>query len=123
MLNVIDSLLVAHPGPDSDALAAEVERLSASADELAEIRLLNVLRLGRLRLRDAEAAELEQVIGGGDTRARLGLAPEATDEDIHAAVSAVLARWQSWAENPLSDQAVKDAARVVIRTCEGMMQT
>ena len=44
-------------------------------------------------------------------------------EDIHAAPLVVLARWQSRAENPLSDQAVKDAARVVIRTCEGMMQT
>jgi hypothetical protein len=116
-LAVIESLI----DPADDALASEVERITASAHELVEIRLLNQLRLGGLRLRPAETADLERLIGGGSPAARLGLSEEAGGSEVQAAALEALGRWQSRAESPMSNQAVKDAARAVVRTCEGLL--
>ena len=36
-------------------------------------------------------------------------------------IAAALARWQRRAQSPLSDRAAADRARVVVRSCEGML--
>ena len=42
-------------------------------------------------------------------------------EQLREAAIAALARWQRRAESPLSDRAASDRARVVVRSCEGML--
>jgi hypothetical protein len=120
-LNAIDAEIGAHPCSAARELRAVIERITASAHELVEIRLLNLVRLGALKLRDGEIEELERVVGGGRAAERLGLTAGAADADVRAAAADVLARWQARAENPLSSQGVKDAARAVARTCEGLL--
>jgi hypothetical protein len=40
---------------------------------------------------------------------------------IRGAAQTAIARWQRRAENPMSSRSIADAARVLIRTCEGML--
>ena len=106
-----------------DELAARLERIEAGAHELAELRLLNVLRSEPDTFADADLGEVERLLGAaGPTAAqRLGLAPTAGRDELRAAALSVLATWQRRAENPLSSRAEADAARVLIRTCEGLL--
>ncbi|MGH8886201.1 MAG: dynamin family protein [Egibacteraceae bacterium] len=119
----LDHVLRHQPRPGTQPLAAEVERILAGAHAFAELRLLNALRTGAVALGAGELDEAERLLGGAGTSpgARLGLPDEADAEDLrHAALDAV-ARWQRRAESPLSPRAVADAARVVVRTCEGLL--
>ena len=58
---------------------------------------------------------------GTSPAARLGLTCEADPGPIRVAIQEALARWQRRAENPLSSRTTSEAARVAVRTCEGMM--
>ena len=66
---------------------------------------------------------MERLLGGDgpDAGGRLGLEPPTADRARCAGPRARLARWQRRAENPLSSREVADAARVLVRTCEGML--
>ena len=111
-----------HPVPGSEAVDAAVERVQSGARELAEVRLLNALRSGAVVLRNADATEADRLLGGQgvDTHSRLGLSPDADSATVSVAIGDALARWQRRAENPLAPAVVADAARVLVRTCEGM---
>lgn len=121
-LLAIDALVQRHPVPGSEAVDVAAERIQSSAHELVEVRLLNALRTGAVVLRDADAAEAERLLGGegDDPRRRLGLEPDADPAMLSSAVSEALARWQRRAENPLAPSAMVHAARVMVRTCEGL---
>jgi hypothetical protein len=71
----------------------------------------------------AEVAGECRAADGAEPAQRLGLAPDADGRTVSAALSEALARWQRRAENPLASGDVVDAARVVVRTCEGMAAT
>jgi hypothetical protein len=86
-----------------------------------ELRLLNQIRMGELDLSDVELRDAERLVGGGPVAVRLSLPPGADARDERAALFAALDRWQRRMESPVSGQAVKDAARAVVRTCEGML--
>jgi 50S ribosome-binding GTPase len=122
-LQILARLADEHPGPVGERLAAAVERITAGAHEFAEIRLLNAHRAGLMRLRPEEAEELERLLGadGPDVAARLGLPADAYPTDLRSAAQEAMARWQTRAENPLSSREASDAARVLVRTCEGML--
>jgi hypothetical protein len=122
-LLTVERLLFRAPIPGSDVLAGELERVTAGAHDFAELRLLNALRQGAVRVRPAEAEEMERLLGaeGSSTRERLGLDPTATAEEVQAALQRAVGRWQRRAENPLSSRDVVDASRVLVRTCEGML--
>ena len=122
VLLALDSLVQRHPVPGSEVVDIAVERIQSSAHELVEVRLLNALRSGAVVLRDADLAEAERLLGanGAAGWARLGLAPDADAATTSAALSAALARWHRRAENPLASSAVSQAARVLVRTCEGL---
>lgn len=122
-LLAVERLVHHHPVPGSDELAGRAEAVRASSHELTELRLRQAIRSGAVELRAADAADLERLLGGGDgtPAARLGLAPGAVPAEVRAAALAELARWQRRAEHPLSSPAVVDAARVAVRTCEGMV--
>ena len=111
-----------HPVAGGDVLASELERIRSGAHELTEIRLLNALRASEVKV-PAEAEEMERLLGaeGGALHIRLGLEPEADASEVRRALQNVIGRWQRRAESPMSSREVADAARVVIRTCEGLL--
>ncbi|GGM33938.1 GTPase [Longimycelium tulufanense] len=121
-LLALDVVLQRDPRPRTGPLAAEVERILAGAHEFAELRLLSSLRSGVLPLPPEAAAEAERLLGGSGRAptARLGLERHDPDEIRRAGLDA-LGRWRRRAENPLSSRAVTDAARIVVRSCEGLL--
>jgi hypothetical protein len=117
-LAVLDECLGA-----GSALAADAERIRASAHEFVELRLLHLLRSGRLPGTDEQLAEMDLLLGGagGAPHSRLGLPAEAPPARIASAAQAALARWQAVAEHPFSARELRTAARAAARTCEGLL--
>ena len=111
------------PSQEAEFAAAEVERIHASAHEIAELGLLKRVRSGEVRFRPEETEEVERLLGGtgGTPAARLGLAENADGDELRQAGMAAIERWQQRAESPLSSLAVSEAARVVVRSCEGVL--
>jgi hypothetical protein len=100
----------------STPVLAEVERLRAGAHEFAEVRLLDALTTGQVRMPTDLAEEVERLLGGhgvtlGD---RLG------GRDRRWIVT-TLGEWLRRAEDPLASRQFVRAARVVVRTCEGLV--
>ena len=123
-LLALEAIVREATAPGADQLASELERVAAGAHEFAEVRLLNALRAGAVKgVKAPEAEEMERLLGGeGSTPVtRLGLEPGAAPGEIRTALQNAIARWQRRAENPLSSREAADAARVLIRTCEGML--
>ena len=112
-----------HRPAGADALEALLEQVEAGAHELAEVRLLNALRTGTAHVRDADVAEAERLLGASGTacETRLGLPEGAPIDEQRAVASDALARWQYRAEDPLASRDAVEAARVVVRTCEGIL--
>jgi hypothetical protein len=110
-LLLVERILREQPRPEAHHLAGDVERILAGAHEFRELRLPDV------------RSDAERLLGayGAATPNRLGLEPDADPAQLREAVIAALARWQRRAESPLSDRAASDRARVVVRSCEGML--
>jgi len=80
----------------------------------------------RLHQKDGKpdvVAELEHLIGGTGhaTHLRLRLPVDSDQEVLAAAAAGALARWQQRAENPLTGHELAMAARVAVRSCEGIL--
>jgi hypothetical protein len=122
-LLALDALVHAEPRPGSDRLAAELEEMIASAHPFNELRVLSSLRAGWVKGKPAVMEELERLIGGSGNAAhlRLHLAADASPAELQSAATDALVRWQRRAENPLTDHDLSLAARVAIRSCEGML--
>ena len=60
-------------------------------------------------------------VEGTALHVRLGLTAEADGAEVRRALQNALGRWPRRAESPMSSREVADAARVVIRTCEGLL--
>jgi len=105
------------------ALLREVERVLDGAHEFAELRVLNALRRGGLELGEARVVAARRLLGeaGTDVDARLGLEAGAGTVDVRAALVDQLAMWQDQAEHPLAGPDTAAAARVLVRTCEGLL--
>jgi hypothetical protein len=126
-LLALDLVLHREPRPAAQPLAVELERIMSGAHEFAELRLLSALRSGAVKVPDAVRVEAERLLGGdgGAAGARLGL-PDGGAADpatARAAAMDALSRWRRRAENPLSSRALADTARVVVRSCEGILAT
>jgi hypothetical protein len=117
-LAVVDEFL-----PADSPLAADAERIRASAHEFVELRLLHLIRSGRLPGTDEQLAEMDRLLGGAGGAAyhRLGLPVDAPPARIAAAAQAALGRWQAVAEHPFSARELRTAARAAARSCEGML--
>ncbi|MCW2716971.1 dynamin family protein [Pseudonocardia sp.] len=122
-LLAVDLVLTREPRPAAAPLAAEVERILAGAHEFAELRLLSTIRSGVVKLAPEVLDEAERLLGGdgGSAAARLGLDPGAGPEDLRAAALDAVTRWQRRGESPMSSRAVSDVARLVVRSCEGVL--
>jgi hypothetical protein len=105
------------------ALLREVERVLDGAHEFAELRVLNALRRGGLELGEARIGAARRLLGeaGTDVDARLGLQVGAGADDVRSALVDQLAMWQDQAEHPLAGPDTAAAARVLVRTCEGLL--
>jgi hypothetical protein len=119
----LDLVVRAHPSDASEALLGEIERITAGAHEFVELSLLASLRAGTVPLDPEELVEAERMLGGSGQKlhVRLGLAEDADATTLRAAAGDALTRWRRRAENPVSVRAVADAARVIVRTCEGII--
>lgn len=113
----------ADPRPGSDGVAAEVEEIVASAHPFQELRVLASLRAGWVTGKPAVLEELERLIGGRGqaVHLRLELPADAAPRTLAAAAGDALARWQRRAENPITSHELALAARVAVRSCEGMV--
>lgn len=122
-LLLVERILREEPRPEAQQLAGEVERIIAGAHEFRELRMLAELRAPDVRLPADVRSDAERLLGGHGTATpnRLGLEPDADPAELRAAANAALGRWQRRAESPLSDRAASDRARVVVRSCEGIL--
>jgi hypothetical protein len=122
-LLAVDLVLTREPRPSAAPLAAEVERILAGAHEFAELRLLSTLRAGAVKLPKEALQEAERLLGGegGAAPSRLGLEPDASPQEIWDAALDAAGRWRRRAESPMSSRAVSDVARLVVRSCEGIL--
>jgi hypothetical protein len=93
-----------------------------STQDFAELRLLAALQTGRIELPSEIAAEAEQLLGRSGTSPATRLGVEDSDNLLKLAL-AVLDRWQAYAGNPVWRRAQTAAAKTVVRTCEGIIDT
>jgi hypothetical protein len=110
-------------GDQSSGLATDVERIRSSTHEFAEMRLQTALRTTDVGFQAEEATEAERLLGvtGTDPGSRAGVDAGATTEEIRSVLMDAVNRWRRKAESPLSSRVVVDAARVVVRSCEGAL--
>jgi hypothetical protein len=121
-LLALEVVLRMEPRPAARRLATALEALVVSAHDFRELRLLAALHGGRTALPDPLADEARRLVGGGGTAlpARLGLTPETNTHELHQALATALYRWQEQAENQALGTTQRRAAKVVVRSCEGM---
>jgi hypothetical protein len=118
----LEVVLRMEPRPEARRLVTGLEQLVVSAHEFRELRLLAALHGGRTELPDPLADEARRLVGGDGTAlpARLGFEHEPTGAELHSAIAVALRRWQEQAENHALGATQRRAARVVVRSCEGM---
>jgi hypothetical protein len=116
-LIAINDVLHREPIGATEALRAELERLQASAHELAELRVLVMARAGELPLDDAAVDDLERVLSSGDPHERLGVEP---GDDLMEVVFTGVAQWRARGEHPLAPPSVVEASAVVVRALENI---
>lgn len=124
-LLALEVVLRMEPRPSARSLADALDGLVTSAHEFRELRLLAALHGGRMTLPDPLAEEATRLVGGAGTTpaARLGFDPsdrEPTERQLRGAAAEALLRWQEQAENHALGHGQRRAARVVVRSCEGM---
>jgi hypothetical protein len=122
-LLALDDVLRGQAGSDAEPLRRACERILAGAHEFTELRVLGLLRTGVAGVPAEAAQEAERLLGGLGYQpcARLGLAPDAHRGQLQTAAMAALRRWHATAEHPLTGRTCVDVARVVIRSCEGIL--
>lgn len=122
-LLAVDGLVHSRPRPGGPALAAEVEEIIASAHPFNELRVLSAVRTGWVTGKPGVLEDLEHLIGGVGTAPweRLRLPEDASPARQRETAAEALLRWQRRAENPMTSHELALAARVAIRSCEGML--
>jgi hypothetical protein len=122
-LLTVDSVLRREPSPQGRSLLAEVERILASSHEFAEMRLLAAIRSAAMTFPDAHRAEAQRLLGanGKAPSRRLGLGDGTDAGTLRAVALEALERWRRLSENPVFPRAFADAARTVVRSCEGIL--
>jgi len=105
------------------ALATGVQGSAVRSGGMMSIAPAACLLLGAVVLGGDGGARMDRLLGGAghDPRSRLGLAVAAPDSDVREAAVEELGRWQRQAEHPLSDRQAQIAARVTVRTLEGLL--
>ena len=121
-LATIEVVLRAEPHPGAMRLAAELERVLAGAHEFRELRLLSAVD-GDPRLLGERTAEARRLAGGAGigVAERLGIDRPTGDAEIWHTTMDALRRWQEVADDPRGTADARRAARIVVRSCEGLL--
>lgn len=109
----------------ADAITAAMERLRAGAHEFAEASTLVELRSGIFPFDREATVDAEQLLGGrgSSAHARLGVPEDHPEDELRGLAHAAVARWRRRAEHPLAAPTEVQAARVVVRSAEGILST
>jgi len=91
--------------------------------EFAEVQLLGALRAGHVTLPAADLQRAEALLGAAGTLAheRLGAEPQTQGAELVLLATEQHGYWQALSENPLMRRESVDAARVLTRSCEGLI--
>ncbi|MFG1955533.1 hypothetical protein [Micromonospora sp. NPDC048830] len=122
-LAALEALLRAEPRHGGAELLARIERILTSTHDFRELRLLASLQEAGGEV-DAELLpEAQRLLGGNGTAlaARLGVEHDTTSDQLWRLAVEALRRWQGRAEDPWLRLPQRRAARVVVRSCEGML--
>jgi hypothetical protein len=122
-LLALETVLLAEPHPHRERLSARLEQVIAGAHDFSELRAISSIHCGRASLADEVAGEAFRLLGlyGTGVCDRLGI-PEETDEgEAFSLAAATLERWRRAAGAPDSGSAERAVARIVVRSCEGML--
>ena len=122
-LLTIEDALSGHSVAGVDEIQRDLERIFMSVHEFREVQLLVGLRSGAVSVPADRVDEAERLLGSAGPLAheRLGLAATDPASEVLAAAAAAHGYWQALSENPLMDRATMEAARVVARSCEGLI--
>ncbi len=122
-LLALDGLTRTEPRPSARRLVGQLERLLATAHDFRELRLLAALQANRTGLPADLSTEANRLVGGQgtDPLTRLGIDYEATEVEVRQAIADIVHRWRDVAENPMLDASARQAAHVVLRSCEGLL--
>ena len=117
-LRVIGEELDRRGVPAATDLVQAVDRLEASSQALALLRLLHLVLSGQVALGADERAEIDRLCGSGSAAERVGLETDSPPADVRTAAIAGIERWRSRAGNPMSDRQTIEAAEIVSRAYE-----
>ncbi|MGB9012856.1 MAG: dynamin family protein [Aeromicrobium sp.] len=111
----LQQVLIDHPAPPAEHLAATVDELLADPHPFREMKLLGRVNSSNITVNSQDRAEMERLLGGSGTHAsdRLGVA-----DDLRQHALAAWWKWRTYAANPLLNPDTADACRVTARTCE-----
>jgi hypothetical protein len=122
-LLAVDYVLRREPSSQGRSLLTEVERILAGSHEFVEMRLLTAIRSSSVTIPDAYRAEAERLLGanGAAPAQRLDLVDDTDARTLRAVALETLDRWRRLSEHPVFPRAFTDAARTVVRSCEGIL--
>ncbi|MBQ0924573.1 hypothetical protein [Saccharopolyspora endophytica] len=112
------------PGlPADHPLRWSVDRIAAEAHEITELDLLDELLGGETRLLRGVSEDAARLLGaeGTDPRSRLGLEPEANDEQVRVAAQRAAERWRAHAVRPVTGGRDASVCEALVRTAEGLL--
>ena len=122
-LLALDRIVSGVDGIDTRDFDVELERITSSVHEFAEVQLLNGLRSGYVTLSESDVQRAERLLGaaGGLAHQRLDAEESTTAAELGRLALDQHSYWQRLSENPLMSRDAADAARVLTRTCEGLI--
>jgi hypothetical protein len=122
-LLALETVLLAEPHPHRERLAARLEQTMAGAHDFYELRMISSIHCGRTGLTDEVADEAFRLLGlyGTGVFERLGIDEETSEAEAFSVGAATLDRWRHVAEAADSSPAERAVARVVVRSCEGII--
>jgi len=126
-LAALQATIRAPKWPDRERFQEQIALVTTNTHEFVEVDILDAARAGELHvLQPPELDELQRLLGGTGVNpaVRLGLPSDADAAALRTAAITALRRWRGKAERPLRGQeyrGAQEAARVVVRTCEGIV--
>jgi 50S ribosome-binding GTPase len=120
----VEQLVHREPRRQSAYLLAQVEQVVSGAHEFRELRLLAALRARRAGLPAEMAVEARRLAGGAGASVseRLGLPAEAPPDQLWSQALSATDRWRRQAQQSGQSARPRQAAQVVLRSCEAILQ-
>jgi hypothetical protein len=101
-------------------LDRELERIEASTLEFAQMRSLHLIASGVAAFDAPTASELRSLLSAHGAAAALGLAPDASRDDVQRAALQMISRWRTRAADPLADPTRVEVCETAVRCAEAL---